>query len=48
MPILSNPFIGGHHALNWCHALRDTLFESCKQAGVGSQMEVGSGLGHDE
>ena len=32
-----------------CHnRLRDALFEPCKQAGVGGQMEVGSGLGHDE
>ena len=28
--------------------LRNTFFESCRQAGVGGQMEVGSGLGHDE
>ena len=28
--------------------LRDALFESCRQAGVGGQMEVGSGLGRDE
>ena len=32
-----------------CHnRLRDALFESCRQAGVDVQMEVGSGLGHDE
>ena len=23
------------------------FFESCRQAGIGGQMEVGSGLGHD-
>ena len=28
--------------------LRNAFFESCRQAGVGGQMEVGSGLGHDE
>ena len=28
--------------------LRNTFFESCRQAGVGGQMEVGSGSGHDE
>ena len=32
-----------------CHnRLRKALFESCRQAGLGGQMEVGSGLGHDE
>ena len=28
--------------------LRNTFFESCRQAGVGGKMEVGSGLGHNE
>ena len=27
--------------------LHDTLFEVCRQAGIGGQMEVGRGLGHD-
>ena len=44
----------GHHALTCKYngdvvsrqnRLRDALFESCRQAGVGGQMEVGSGLG---
>ena len=47
----------GHHALTCRYngdvvsrhnQLRNTFFESCRQAGVGGQMEVGSGLGHDE
>ena len=47
----------GHHALTCKYngdvvsrhnQLRNTFFESCRQAGVGGQMEVGSGLGHDE
>ena len=47
----------GHHALtrryngdvvSHHNQLRNTFFESCRQAGVGGQMEVGSGLGHDE
>ena len=46
-----------HHALTCkyngdmvsCHnRLRDALFESCRKAGVDGQMEVGSGLWHDE
>ena len=51
----------GHHALTSVtskyngdvvsqhNQLRNTFFESCRQAGVhvGGQMEVGSGLGHD-
>ena len=28
--------------------LRNTFIESCRQAGVGGQMEVGRGLGRDE
>ena len=28
--------------------LRNIFLKSCRQAGVGGQMEVGSGLGHDE
>ena len=28
--------------------LRNIFFESYRQAGVGGQMEVGCGLGHDE
>eukprot|EP00731_Ephydatia_muelleri_P004035 Em0002g211a len=45
-----------HHALTCRHngdvvsrhnRVRDVFFESCRQAGVGGQMEVGSGLGHD-
>ena len=28
--------------------LRNTFFESCRQAGIGGQLAVGSGLGHDE
>ena len=28
--------------------VRNTFFESCRQAGVGGQKEVGSRLGHDE
>ena len=27
---------------------RNSFFKSCRQAGVGGKMEVGSGLGHDE
>ena len=47
----------GHHALTCRYngdvvsrhnQLRNTFFESCRQAGVGGQMEAGSGLGHDE
>ena len=47
----------GHHALTCRYngdvvsrhnQLRNTFFEFCRQAGVGGQMEVGSGLGHDE
>ena len=47
----------GHHALTCRYngdvvsrdnQLRNTFFESCRQAGVGRQMEAGSGLGHDE
>ena len=31
-----------------CHnRLQDAFFESCRRAGIGGQMEVGSGLGHD-
>ena len=46
----------GHHALTCQYnsdvvsrhnRLRDAFFEFCKQAGIGGQMEVGSGLGHD-
>eukprot|EP00731_Ephydatia_muelleri_P006442 Em0003g690a len=46
----------GHHALTCRHngdvvsrhnRVRDVFFESCRQAGIGGQMEVGSGLGHD-
>ena len=46
----------GHHSLTCRYngdvvsrhnQLKNTLFESCRQAGVGGQMEVGSGLGHD-
>ena len=59
MPICSTHSLDplGHHALTCkyygdvvsCHnRLRDALFESCTQAGVDVQMEVGSGLGHDE
>ena len=47
----------GHHAptcryngvvVSRHNQLRNTFFESCRQAGVGRQMEVGNGLGHDE
>ena len=47
----------GHHALTCKYngdvvsrhnQLRNTFFESCRQAGIGGQMEVGSGSGHDE
>ena len=47
----------GHHALTCRYngdvvsrhnQLRNTFFESCRQAGVGGQIEIGSGLGHDE
>ena len=47
----------GHHAVTCKYnggvvsrhnQLRNTFLESCRQAGVGGQMEVGSGLGHDE
>ena len=59
MPILFNPVLDplGQHALTCRYngdvmsrhnQLRNTFFESCRQAGVGGQMEVGSGLGHDE
>ena len=46
----------GHRALTCRHngdvvsrhnRVRDVFFESCRQAGIGGQMEVGSGLGHD-
>ena len=46
----------GHHAVTCKYngdkvsnhsRLRDALFESCRQAGAGGQMEVGSGLGHE-
>ena len=46
----------GHHALTCRYngdvvsrhnRVRDSFFESCRQAGIGGQMEVGSGLGHD-
>ena len=46
MPILTCRYNGDVVS---CHnQLRNTFFESCRQAGVGGQMEVGSGLGHDE
>ncbi|KAL5499608.1 hypothetical protein EMCRGX_G011059 [Ephydatia muelleri] len=53
MPILSNPFIGSFRSpygdvVSGHNRLRDALFEPCRQAGVGGQTEVGSGLGHDE
>ena len=58
-PSCSTPSLDplGHHALTCRYyrdvvsrhnQLRNTFFESCRQAGVGGQMEVGSGLGHDE
>ena len=39
-----------HHALtcSFHDQLRNTFSETCRQASVGGQMEVGSGLGHDE
>ena len=46
----------GHHALTCRYngdvvshhnRLRDAFFESCRQAGIGGQVEEGSGLGHD-